>query len=95
MSTTETRWVYGSYFSTSGGKNFVRPYISYNLTYTDTSVIVSYTAGINVKSNYTTNAKFTSTFSATGQTTESKTVNNKGWEGGNHIIFDGRRSNIV
>ena len=95
MSTTETRWVYGSYFSTSGGKNFVRPYISYNLTYTDTSVIVSYTAGINVKSNYTTNAKFTSTFSATGQTTESKTVNNKGWEGGNHIIFDGRSSNIV
>ena len=95
MSTTETRWVYGSYFSTSGGKNFVRPYISYNLTYTDTSVIVSYTAGINVKSNYTTNAKFTSTFSATGQTTESKTVNNKGWGGGNHIIFDGRSSNIV
>lgn len=95
MSTTETRWVYGSYFSTSGGKNFVRPYISYNLTYTDTSVIVSYTAGINVKSNYTTNAKFTSTFSATGQTTESKTVDNKGWEGGNHIIFDGRSSNIV
>ena len=95
MSTTETRWVYGSYFSTSGGKNFVRPYISYNLTYTDTSVIVSYTAGINVKSNYTTNAKFTSTFSATGQTTESKTVDNKGWGGGNHIIFDGRSSNIV
>lgn len=95
MSTTETRWVYGSYFSTSGGKNFVRPYISYNLTYTDTSVIVSYTAGINVKSNYTTNAKFTSTFSATGQTTESKTVNNKGWGDGNHIIFDGRSSNIV
>ena len=95
MSTTETRWVYGSYFSTSGGKNFVRPYISYNLTYTDTSVIVSYTAGINVKSNYSTNAKFTSTFSATGQTTKSKTVDNKGWEGGNHIIFDGRSSNIV
>lgn len=95
MSTTETRWVYGSYFSTSGGKNFVRPYISYNLTYTDTSVIVSYTAGINVKSNYTTNAKFTSTFSATGQTTKSKTVDNKGWGGGNHIIFDGRSSNIV
>ena len=95
MSTTETRWVYGSYFSTSGGKNFVRPYISYNLTYTDTSVIVSYTAGINVKNNYSTNAKFTSTFSATGQTTKSKTVDNKGWEGGNHIIFDGRSSNIV
>lgn len=95
MSTTETKWVYGSYFSTKGGKNFVRPYISYNLTYTDTSVIVSYTAGINVKSNYSTNAKFTSTFSATGQTTKSKTVDNKGWGGGNHIVFDGTSSNIV
>ena len=79
--------VYGSYFSTSGGKNFVRPVIDYTVSYTATTVSVTYKAGINVKSGWHTNAKFTSTFSATGQTSKTRVDNNKGWEAGNHFIF--------
>ena len=79
--------VYGSYFSTSGGKNFVRPVIDYTVSYTATKVSVTYKAGINVKSGWHTNAKFTSTFSATGQASQTRVDNNKGWTGGNHFIF--------
>lgn len=79
--------VYGSYFSTSGGKNFVRPVIDYTISYTATTVSVTYKAGINVKSGWHTNAKFTSTFSATGQASKTRVDNNKGWGGGNHFIF--------
>ena len=79
--------VYGSYFSTSGGKNFVRPVIDYTVSYTATKVSVTYKAGINVKSGWHTNAKFTSTFSATGQASKTRVDNNKGWDGGNHFIF--------
>lgn len=79
--------VYGSYFSTSGGKNFVRPVIDYTVSYTATTVSVTYKAGINVKSGWHTNAKFTSTFSATGQASKTRVDDNKGWEGGNHFIF--------
>ena len=79
--------VYGSYFSTSGGKNFVRPVIDYTVSYTATKVSVTYKAGINVKSGWHTNAKFTSTFSATGQESKTRVDNNKGWEAGNHFIF--------
>lgn len=79
--------VYGSYFSTSGGKNFVRPVIDYTVSYTATKVSVTYKAGINVKSGWHTNAKFTSTFSATGQASKTRVDNNKGWETGNHFIF--------
>lgn len=79
--------VYGSYFSTSGGKNFVRPVIDYTVSYTATKVSVTYKAGINVKSGWHTNAKFTSTFSATGQASKTREDNNKGWETGNHFIF--------
>lgn len=79
--------VYGSYFSTSGGKNFVRPVIDYTVSYTATTVSVTYKAGINVKSGWHTNAKFTSTFSATGQASKTRVDNNKGWGGGNHFIF--------
>ena len=79
--------VYGSYFSTSGGKNFVRPVIDYTVSYTATKVSVTYKAGINVKSGWHTNAKFTSTFSATGQASKTRVDNNKGWGGGNHFIF--------
>ena len=79
--------VYGSYFSTSGGKNFVRPVIDYTVSYTATTVSVTYKAGINVKSGWHTNAKFTSTFSATGQASKTRVDNNKGWEAGNHFIF--------
>ena len=79
--------VYGSYFSTSGGKNFVRPVIDYTVSYTATTVSVTYKAGINVKSGWHTNAKFTSTFSATGQASKKREDNNKNWGGGNHFIF--------
>ena len=79
--------VYGAYFSTSGGKNFVRPVIDYTVSYTATKVSVTYKAGINVKSGWHTNAKFTSTFSATGQSSKTRVDNNKGWEAGNHFIF--------
>ena len=79
--------VYGSYFSTSGGKNFVRPVIDYAVSYTATTVSVTYKAGINVKSGWHTNAKFTSTFSATGQASKTRVDDNKGWGGGNHFIF--------
>lgn len=79
--------VYGAYFSTSGGKNFVRPVIDYTVSYTATKVSVTYKAGINVKSGWHTNAKFTSTFSATGQASKTRVDNNKGWDGGNHFIF--------
>ena len=79
--------VYGAYFSTSGGKNFVRPVIDYTVSYTATKVSVTYKAGINVKSGWHTNAKFTSTFSATGQESKTRVDNNKGWEAGNHFIF--------
>lgn len=79
--------VYGSYFSTSGGKNFVRPVIDYTVSYTATKVSVTYKAGINVKSGWHTNAKFTSTFSATGQASKTRVDDNKGWGGGNHFIF--------
>lgn len=79
--------VYGSYFSTSGGKNFVRLVINYSVSYTATTVSVTYKAGINVKSGWHTNAKFTSTFSATGQTSQTRVDDNKGWTGGNHFIF--------
>ena len=79
--------VYGSYFSTSGGKNFVRPVIDYTVSYTATTVSVTYKAGINVKSGWRTNAKFTSTFSATGQASKTRVDDNKGWGGGNHFIF--------
>ena len=79
--------VYGAYFSTSGGKNFVRPVIDYTVSYTATKVSVTYKAGINVKSGWHTNAKFTSTFSATGQASKTRVDNNKGWEAGNHFIF--------
>ena len=33
--------VYGAYFSTSGGKNFVRPVIDYTVSYTATKVSVT------------------------------------------------------
>ena len=79
--------VYGSYFSTSGGKNFVRPVIDYTVSYTATKVSVTYKAGINVKSGWHTNAKFTSTFSATGQSSKTREDNNKNWQSGNHFIF--------
>lgn len=79
--------VYGSYFSTSGGKNFVRPVIDYTVSYTATKVSVTYKAGINVKSGWRTNAKFTSTFSATGQASKTREDNNKNWQAGNHFIF--------
>lgn len=79
--------VYGSYFSTSGGKNFVRPVIDYTVSYTATKVSVTYKAGINVKSGWYTNAKFTSTFSATGQASKTREDNNKNWQAGNHFIF--------
>ena len=79
--------IYGAYFSTSGGKNFVRPVIDYTVSYTATKVSVTYKAGINVKSGWHTNAKFTSTFSATGQASKTRVDNNKGWEAGNHFIF--------
>lgn len=79
--------VYGSYFSTSGGKNFVRPVIDYSVSYTATKVSVTYKAGINVKSGWYTNAKFTSTFSATGQASKTREDNNKKWQAGNHFIF--------
>ena len=79
--------VYGAYFSTSGGKNFVRPVIDYTVSYTATKVSVTYKAGINVKSGWHTNAKFTSTFSATGQASKTRVDNNKNWEAGNHFIF--------
>lgn len=79
--------VYGSYFSTSGGKNFVRPVIDYTVSYTATTVSVTYKAGINVKSGWYTNAKFTSTFSATGQASKTREDNNKNWQAGNHFIF--------
>lgn len=79
--------VYGSYFSTSGGKNFVRPVIDYSVSYTATKVSVTYKAGINVKSGWYTNAKFTSTFSATGQASKTREDNNKNWQAGNHFIF--------
>lgn len=79
--------VYGSYFSTSGGKNFVRPVIDYTVSYTATTVSVTYKAGINVKSGWHTNAKFTSTFSATGQASKTREDNNKKWQAGNHFIF--------
>ena len=79
--------VYGSYFSTSGGKNFVRPVIDYTVSYTATTVSVTYKAGINVKSGWHTNAKFTSTFSATGQASKTREDNNKNWQAGNHFIF--------
>ena len=79
--------VYGSYFSTSGGKNFVRLVIDYTVSYTATTVSVTYKAGINVKSGWHTNAKFTSTFSATGQASKKREDNNKNWGGGNHFIF--------
>ena len=79
--------VYGAYFSTGGGKNFVRPVIDYSVSYTATTVSVTYKAGINVKSGWHTNAKFTSTFSATGQASKTRVDDNKGWGGGNHFIF--------
>ena len=79
--------VYGAYFSTSGGKNFVRPVIDYTVSYTATKVSVTYKAGINVKSGWHTNAKFTSTFSATGQASKTREDNNKNWQAGNHFIF--------
>ena len=79
--------VYGAYFSTSGGKNFVRPVIDYSVSYTATKVSVTYKAGINVKSGWHTNAKFTSTFSATGQASKTREDNNKNWQAGNHFIF--------
>lgn len=79
--------VYGPYFSTSGGKDFVRPVIDYSVSYTATTVSVTYKAGINVKSGWHTNAKFTSTFSATGQASKTREDNNKNWQAGNHFIF--------
>ena len=79
--------VYGAYFSTSGGKNFVRPVIDYTVSYTATKVSVTYKAGINVKSGWHTNAKFTSTFSATGQASQTRVDNNENWQAGNHFIF--------
>ena len=79
--------VYGAYFSTSGGKNFVRPVIDYTVSYTATTVSVTYKAGINVKSGWHTNAKFTSRFSATGQESKTREDNNKNWGAGNHFIF--------
>ena len=79
--------VYGSYFSTSGGKNFVRLVIDYTVSYTATKVSITYKAGINVKSGWHTNAKFTSTFSATGQASKKREDNNKNWQAGNHFIF--------
>ena len=79
--------VYGAYFSTSGGKNFVRPVIDYTVSYTATKVSVTYKAGINVKSGWHTNAKFKSTFSATGQASKTREDNNKNWQAGNHFIF--------
>lgn len=85
MSTTK----YGSYMSTSGASNFIRPYITYTITSTNTSYTCTWTGGCNVKTNYHTNAKITLKSTATGMSSQSKTVDNKNWGGGNHSMLSG------
>lgn len=85
MSTTK----YGSYMSTSGASNFIRPYITYTITSTDTSYTCTWTGGCNVKTNYHTSAKITLKSTATGMSSQSKTVDDKNWGGGNHSMLSG------
>lgn len=78
---------YGSWTDTTGASNFVRAYIYHKETWANDKLNMHWWAGINVKSNYTTNAKFTMTTSATNASNRSATVDNMGYTGGSHAII--------
>lgn len=78
---------YGSWTDTTGATNFVRAYIYHKETWANDKLNMHWWAGINVKSNYTTNAKFTMTTSATNASNRSATVDNMGYTGGSHAII--------
>jgi len=82
-------FVYGSYTSTTGGSNFVRPYIYYQITVTEDNVNCHWWAGCDVKSGWTTNAKFTMTTSVSDGSAinRSVTLDNQGWKGGAHAMI--------
>ena len=82
-------FVYGSYTSTTGGNNFVRPYIYYQITITENNVNCHWWAGCDVKSGWTTNAKFTMTTSVSdgSASNRSATLDNQGWTGGPHAMI--------
>lgn len=79
--------IYGSYTGTTGASNFIRPFLAYTITTTDDSVKVTWNAGINVKSNYHTNAKLTCSSTCTGQSNRSITKDNMNYGGGNHTML--------
>lgn len=83
MSTT----TYGSTYATSSGKNFIKSYITWEVSSSATTTTFSFTAGCHIDSGYTTNAKIT--VACLGQ---SKTVDDKGWGGGNHQMISGSTS---
>lgn len=82
-------FVYGSYTSTTGGKNFVRPYIYYQITVSEGKVNCHWWAGCDVKSGWTTNAKFTMTTSVSDESASNRsaTLDNQGWTGGPHAMI--------
>lgn len=82
-------FVYGSYTSTTGGSNFVRPYIYYQITVYEGKVNCHWWAGCDVKSGWTTNAKFTMTTSVSdgSASNRSATYDNQGWTGGPHAMI--------
>lgn len=87
MATTK----YGSYFSTSGYSNFLRPYITYSVSSTATTTTITVKAGINVKSGTYTDAKLTRTLKLTGMTSVSESVS-KHFDDGSHQLYSKSQS---
>lgn len=75
--------IYGGY-AKSNGENFIKVYLTYTVSSSNTKVTVDWSAGCHIDSGHRTNAKIT--VSCWG---ESKTVDNTGWEGGNHKMVYG------
>ena len=83
--------IYSSYMDTSGGKNFLRAYLTYSVTVNNAETYtISASSGCNVKSGWYTNAKLTNVLSCTGHNNDSATVNNKNWKAGNHQMLGAR-----
>lgn len=78
--------VYGSYFSTSGASNHLRPYIEYTITTNSTSISIVVNSGCNIKSGYYTTAKLTGTATATdyANATYSRASGGTQWKAGSH-----------
>lgn len=88
--------IYGSYMSTAGGSNFIRPYFSYEVVTGQTSTqqytTVNWIAGCNIKSGASTNAKINIKVTITDRTTQTASVDDMGWSGGNHAMITSNNS---